>query len=184
MNDNKLIVLDQQGIEDLLAAHRLWKDSHGKEGQFPSFNDMILREMDVSGVDMMEAQFHDSRLEHCRFVGANVSSSIIMQTVADDCDFSQAELVKAQIAGSKFCGCRFEATNLTRAFFLETDLRDTLFTGANLRGAAFVNCDLRNAVFDGVDLHYTDIVDCRTDGASWVGAAPPPVFKTDSRSAR
>ena len=184
MSDNELIVLDRQGIEDLLTAHRLWVESHSKEGRFPDFGYMVLREMDASGIDMMEAQFHDSRLERCRFIGTDLAASAIRRTVAVDCDFSRAVLPKSTISRSDLRGCRFDAANLIRVYLHAADLRGTSFRGTDLRGATFINCDLRGAVFDGADLESASFTNCIVDGASWVGAAPPPVFETDPRMAR
>ena len=182
MSEKTRLVVDRKTLDELLAAHLLRKQSHGKQGRFPDFSDMVLRDVDVSGWDFIEAHFQDSLLERCRFVGTNLGCTEFGGAVAVDCDFSRAVLAKANLDEGDVRGCLFDGANLIRAFVHTSGFRGASFRGADLRGAAFGHCDLRDAVFDGADLDGTRFTNCRVEGMTWAGATVPPDFRTDPRN--
>ena len=182
MSEKARRVIDRRTLDELLAAHLLRKQSHGKQGRFPDFSDMVLRDVDVSGWDFIEAHFQDSLLERCRFVGTNLGCTEFGGAVAVDCDFSHAVLAKANLDEGDFRGCLFDGANMIRAFLHTSDLRGASFRSADLRGAVFMHCDLRDAVFDAADLNGARFINCRAEGMTWMGATTSPDFRTDPRS--
>lgn len=108
-------------LEERLASHLEWLDSHGKSGIRADLSDAVLEGQELIGVKLKFADLHDANLRAADLLLA---------------DLRDATLVRADLEDSCLVGANLEAANLEGAS-LETamGLVPRQIAGANLRDA-------------------------------------------------
>lgn len=108
-------------LDDKLASHREWVDSHGRSGQRADLSSADLEAADLISVNLRLADLHDANMR---------SADLLLADLRDAC------LVRADLEEACLVGANLEAANLEGAS-LETamGLVPRQFAGANLRDA-------------------------------------------------
>ncbi len=127
-------------LKSILANHKLWIDTNGKQGNFANLRGAYLSGADLAGANLYHADLSDADL-----TGAYLRDAYLTRA-----DLTHADLTGAYLRGA----------NLTRA-----DLR-----GADLRGADLRGADLRGADLTGANLLDAILTDAKIDGANLTGA--------------
>jgi serine/threonine protein kinase, bacterial len=91
-----------------------------------------LEKLQLSGIDLAEANFHQANLKQVNFQGS----------VLTNVDFGRANLQGANLRDS----------NLMKAYMSNADLQDADLRGADLRGAYLLNANLRGTNLGGANL--------------------------------
>ncbi|HZB90002.1 MAG TPA: pentapeptide repeat-containing protein [Stellaceae bacterium] len=173
------VKLDAQVLAALLERHRryLRNQSGGARA--------ILRQCDLSGLDLSGGDWTNSEFLVCKFDGANLQRAVFRHANLfgarfNNCDLSSADFEKADLRGAKF-----ELANLTGAHLGGADLREGMvieagvtldgdtgsrFTNAILRGAKLPNAKCRAVDFSGAILEGTDFSDADLRNACFHGA--------------
>jgi uncharacterized protein YjbI with pentapeptide repeats len=171
--------LDANAVGALLERHRryLRNQSGGARA--------ILRQCDLSGLDLSGGDWTNSEFLVCKFDGANLQRSIFRHANLfgarfNSCDLSGADFEKADLRGAKF-----ELANLTGAHLGGADLREGMvidsgvtldgdtgsrFTNAILKGARLPNARCKSVDFSGAILDNTDFSDADLRSACFHGA--------------
>ena len=92
---------------------------------------------DFSGLKNLHEKFSSSNMQHCLFIGSDMSGLLLKNNNIADCDFSGSNLGSSQIQNS----------NLGSNLFKECSLTETEFSGSNIGG-----CDFSGADFTGVTI--------------------------------
>lgn len=129
-------------IQKVLEQHKIWIDSHGKEGERADLSDATLINLDLSGVDLRGARLMGASLKCADLHGANLSGTNLMGADLSGAILNCADLKSADLVYSKLIGARLISADLSGA-----DLRNTNLSGANLEHADLRGADLREANF-------------------------------------
>jgi uncharacterized protein YjbI with pentapeptide repeats len=165
----KIITKDE--LDQLLADHKKWLSTTGKEGQrvelaeadltgvnLNSANltraDLHLREANLSGAYLFKADLSGADLQD-----ANLKDAILNKAILKDADLSGADL---GLAGLGWADLR--KSNLKEANLSKSKLRADLH-GANLAGANLVEADMKRANLSGANLKDADLTKAILVGA-------------------
>jgi len=107
-------------LPQILASHKKWFTSKGKEGIFA----------DLSEEDLRKGNFRDCTLVEANLQAANLSYADFINS-----DLRGANLLEAQLNGAKLQNANFEETDLMWADLEGANLENTRFDGAYLQGA-------------------------------------------------
>jgi uncharacterized protein YjbI with pentapeptide repeats len=121
-----------------------------------------LKNANLSGSDLQEADFTLVQLTEANFSCVNLSNSKF-----SSCDLDNVNLSGANLSHSKMCLCGFSGGNLSNANMLNADFSCSEFVGTNLAHsnlsnsvfscAEFMNADLQHVNFENADLSDVDL---------------------------
>jgi len=144
---------------------------------------IVLRDMDLPGVQLEDVDLSGADISGCRltaatFVRVKLSSAQIRLSFLDratfeDCDFGGSVLLNSVFAGSRLFGCSFENCEIIQVNFLgihgetlkfdHSNLYGTRFIGAYLTGVSMRDCNLTRTFFD---MPHKDTVDFRSSNTN------------------
>ena len=130
-------------LKSILANHKLWIDTNGKQGNFAN-----LRGAYLSGADLAGANLYHADLE-----GADLTGAYLRDAYLTRADLTHADLTGAYLRGA----------NLTRADLRGADLRGADLRGADLTGANLLDAILTDAKIDGANLTGADLTNTVLD---------------------
>lgn len=150
------VPLDQEALNEMIAAHHLFLDGGGAGGYFQTLITSGLvfgLYLGASSSTGQQAGLDRKQLPP----GQDLSLVQLPFLNAGGLYAPKVNFFRAELAGSLFTDAyleraNFEGANLQNVDFSRADLRKANFSHANLRGADFENCDLRGADFSGADL--------------------------------
>lgn len=171
--------LDKNAVDALLERHRryLRNQSGGARA--------ILRQCDLSGLDLSGGDWTNSEFLVCKFDGANLQRSIFRHANLFGARFNNSDLTSADFEKADLRGAKFELANLTGAHLGGADLREGMvidagvtldgdtgsrFTNAILKGAKLPNARCKAVDFSGAILEGTDFSDADLRNACFHGA--------------
>ncbi len=125
--------MDQETLNKTLAAHHIWLESAGQDGQRADLSGADLRFLDLSGARLKEAVLHGADL-----VGTNLTD---------------ADLEAADLEGATLLGARLEGANLERVHAPGVNFFSANMTAASLRGADLREALLQEATLTQAKLH-------------------------------
>ena len=102
-------------LKSILASHKLWVETKGKQGVFANLKDANLEDADLRGANLRAACLKDANLY--------------------DASLKDANLGGANLEGANLTGANLEGANLTGAILTDADLTGANLTKADLRGA-------------------------------------------------
>ncbi len=120
-----------------------------------------LRYADFSGgLDLTEADFHESWLDGVDFSAANLALAGLYSSTLSDANLAGANLTHANVSRTTLTNADLSGANLTGvALFYSTltgaDLKGSNLTGADLYDSTLTNADLTGAIIAGTQLHNT-----------------------------
>jgi uncharacterized protein YjbI with pentapeptide repeats len=173
------IKLDATSVAALLERHRryLRNQSGGARA--------ILRQCDLSGLDLSGGDWTNSEFLVCKFDGANLQRAVFRHANLFGARFNNSDLSGADFEKADLRGAKFELANLTGAHLGGADLREGMvidagvtldsdtgsrFTNAILKGAKLPNARCRSVDFSGAILEGTDFSDADLRNACFHGA--------------
>ena len=101
-------------LKSILANHKLWIDTNGKQGNFAN----------LGGADLWSANLR----------GANLSCVNLRDADLYRADLYRADLTSADLTSADLTGASLEGADLRGANLYRADLRGANLTGANLTG--------------------------------------------------
>lgn len=93
--------------------------------------------VDFSGLKNLHGQFSSSNMQHCTFIGSDLSGLLLKRNNVDACDFSSSDFGNSHIHSS----------NIHKDVFRDCSLKGTRFTGSNVYGCDFTDADLTGVTF-------------------------------------
>src|SRR5579872_5454476 len=137
-------------LEEVLAEHRQWIDTHGREGA----------RADLSSRDLRQAALQ----------GALLSGAALTSTVLTGADLRNADLQRAVLSGADLRGADLTGANL----------QDAEMAGANLQDADLADANLRNTHLRQADLTGTrNLTALQVGGANLQGMQPEDLLTFD-----
>jgi uncharacterized protein YjbI with pentapeptide repeats len=150
-----------------------------------------LRDLDLTGILLEEADLGGAEIGGCRFTaatfrrvsfrGAQIALSFLDRATFDHCDFSGASLLNVVIAGSQLEDCSFVESEVVQVNFLGVSAVRTAFDHSNLYGSRFIgsvlegvsmkDCNCTRASFDAAHRGVVDFRSSNTNEAYFQGPA-------------
>ena len=124
-----------------------------------SFQEVSLRDSDLSRADFEEADLLGVDLSGSTLLGANLSEAFL--AVAD---LSDAYLTQTNFSGAHFLNANLSWSGFYRADLSDADLRDARLTNAYLRETDLSGANLGGTDLTGVDLRKATIADISING--------------------
>lgn len=157
---------------------------HNFEWASAKLHGLDLDEIQLPGVILSRADFHDTTFRNATLNHADFSSTILRTATFDGANLEQADLNSSDLYRTKMVGVNLKRANLQAAICQEADFSDSdlhvadfseadlllakldgarlggaNFTSARLEAAAFKNADLSLARLSGADLKDADFTD-------------------------
>ncbi len=123
-------IISKEELGDILANHKKWLDSDGKEGERANLRDANLRHADLSNANLIDADL----------IGAN-----LYNTNLSNANLSHADLSDANLSNINLRYANLYNTNLTNVTLINADL-----SNANLENVDLSEADLSYANLEGI----------------------------------
>jgi uncharacterized protein YjbI with pentapeptide repeats len=92
---------------------------------------------DFSGLKNLNEKFSSSNMQHCKFIGSDLSRILLKGNNVDSCDFS----------GSDISNSHIQSSNLVNTLFTDCSLKEAEFSGSYVTGCDFSGADFAGAAF-------------------------------------
>ena len=109
-----------------------------------SYNDLSLRNVDLSGAVLRDSIFQRADLSGSNLTKTRAYRVKFIRALLQDVLFDEARLLEADFSHATLIGASFRGADLRSAKFVNADLRHSNFTDARFR-----DTDLRNANLEG-----------------------------------
>lgn len=124
---------------------------------------------DFSGLKNLHEKFSSSNMQHCLFIGSDMSELLLKSNNVDSCDFSGSDISGSHIQSSAlasniFKECLLKETEFSGSLIHGCDFSGANFTGAEFKSGAFVKNTITNAVWNRTSFVGMQIADIVFDG--------------------
>ncbi|MBP6389887.1 MAG: pentapeptide repeat-containing protein [Flavobacteriales bacterium] len=124
---------------------------------------------DFSGLKGLHDKFSASNLQHCKFIGSDLSGLHLDANQVVDCDFSGSNISDSRIERSHVINTVFRECSLKHAVFSTSHFKGCDLSGADLSGAAFkhtslLKSNLAQAVLARTSFQTTEIAEVVFEG--------------------
>jgi uncharacterized protein YjbI with pentapeptide repeats len=116
---------------------------------------------DFSGLKDLHEKFSSSNMQHCLFIGSELSGLLLRRNNVYSCDFSGSDISHSHIQGS----------NISNNLFTDCSLKETEFTGSNISGCDFTGADLTGAAFKSGAFGKNTMTNAVLNRLSFIGMA-------------
>jgi uncharacterized protein YjbI with pentapeptide repeats len=152
--------MDHKKLQDILAAHKEWRESGGTKGARADLADANLARADLADANLARADLADADLARANLARANFADANLARANLADADLADANLARANLARANL-----EGAYLARAYLADANLADAYLARANLEGAYLARANLADA-----DLADADLARANLEGAYLAGA--------------
>ncbi|MEZ6138050.1 MAG: DUF2169 domain-containing protein [Pirellulaceae bacterium] len=130
-----------------------------------SFDGILLRGIDLSGLDLQNADFGgaifvDCSLENADLRGANLSDAVLTQANLRNANLTGSQCQNANLARADLTQANFTSSILTNAILEQTVAVNAVFDQASATGTKFVGSDLTGASLLQAELTAVDLSSC------------------------
>jgi uncharacterized protein YjbI with pentapeptide repeats len=133
-------VIAKEDLDHILADHKKWLTTTGKEGQITN-----LAGADLTGVNLNSAKLTRADLHKAVLRGANLSGADLSRANLEDAVLSKANLSGAYLFDADLSGADLKDANLKDAILNKAHLKDADLSGADLGLAGLGWADLRKS---------------------------------------
>ena len=146
-----------------------------KKPNFPQriirrFGRIHLKEANLSGADLIEADLRKADLSGAYLSGANLRRAFLSDAILSGAKLREANLSGADLRKANLSGAKLSEAILIEAILSEADLRGAYLRGAILSGANLSEADLRGAYLRGAILSGANLSEANLRGAYLRGA--------------
>ncbi|GHV31781.1 hypothetical protein FACS18949_01020 [Clostridia bacterium] len=134
-----------------------------KNGELPGIINMSSsnwKDADFSGLGNLNGKFSHSNIKGCKFVGSDLSETVLKGNNVADCDFSASDLSRSTLQASNITRCDFTKADLTGALIKSSNFARNNLTGAVWNRTEFKSGSLKELVFEG-EMTDCSFVDCQ-----------------------
>ena len=149
--------ISDEELRRILAEHKKWRETGGKEGQRADLSDTDLSKKDLHGANLRKADQHEAKLWRADLHGAKLWGADL-----HGASLGEADLSKADLHGADLWDADLQEADLHGAD-LRADLKYSKFRGATLTQADLRSADLFGADFSEAKLDHADLT--RATGA-------------------
>jgi uncharacterized protein YjbI with pentapeptide repeats len=143
--------LSQVELTEILAQHRKWVESEGKQGRGADLRDADLRGANLETTNLQGADLRGADLERAYLAKANLQGALLFKANLQGADLPDADLRGARLEKANLQGAHLYGASLQRAILTGADLRGTELDGAKFREAILQDTKLRKEEEDKVE---------------------------------
>ncbi len=169
-------VINKADLQRILAKHKKWLESKGKEGRRAELSSANLNNVDLCnailfGANLADADLASAKLTNSMLTGANLTKAVLrkadltdaylIDAMLIDANLTRADLTNAYLIGADLTGAILGSANLTKAKLFNATLSGAMLSNANLTDAHLNDANLSNA-----NLHQAYLVNARLVGAN------------------
>jgi len=129
-------------LKQILADHRLWRETDGKKG----------KSANLEGANLVRANLVRANLEGANLEGANLVRANLEGANLEGANLVRANLESANLESAYLAGANLESANLAGANLVRANLVRANLEGANLVRANLVRANLEGAYLEGAYL--------------------------------
>jgi uncharacterized protein YjbI with pentapeptide repeats len=148
--DGKIIA--QEELDRILADHKQWRTTTGKEGQRAELTGADLTKVSLKGANLSGADLQKAKLSGAHLSGADLSKANLR-----DADLSGADLSGAYLFDTDLSGANLKEADLKDAILNKANLKDADLSGADLKLAGLSRADLSKSNLEGANLNKTKL---------------------------
>lgn len=118
-------------LKEVLAAHRLWIDTEGREGKRAELRNALLQEADLHDANLQGADLEGARLSVADLMGTNLRRANLKGA-----DLWMADMKNSNLQGAELQGANLgDVTSLTQRQIDEAIIDDRTILPAGLKRA-------------------------------------------------
>ena len=114
---------------------------------------------DFSGLKNLHEKFSTSNMQHCRFIGSELSGIHLKGNNINGCDFSGSDISSSQIRSSNIAGNQFQNSSLKETEFLESFISGNDFTSVDFTGMKIKSCGFEKNTIAGATWNRSSFID-------------------------
>ncbi len=103
---------------------------------------------DFSGLKNLHEKFSASNMQHCLFIGSDLSELLLKNNHVEGCDFSASNIFNSHWQGSYLSNNKFINSSLREAVISGSHIKDCDFSGADFTGVAFKSGVLTHSMLE------------------------------------
>ncbi len=149
----------KQGVE----TWNKWREENSR-------TEIYLKNSELIGANLKEANLSYAKLENSNFRGADLSGANLMKADLGNAILSDANLAGTELMGAKLREADFRHADLSKAHLLGASLIRTDLSEANLTSAMLVLADLRSANLTSAKLEKAELIEANLWGTKLVGS--------------
>ena len=157
--------ISDEELQQVLAEHKKWLVSEGKEGKRAN-----LRKTDLSGRDLQKTVLNKANLYKAEFVGSNLRKVEIENGNIQKANFYYANLQKANLSLSDFRKADLSNSNIWKGQLWKINLQKAELWSANLRKANLNDANLGKANLGIADIENSDLKGTNLQNANLWGS--------------
>jgi uncharacterized protein YjbI with pentapeptide repeats len=155
--EQELPKIGKEKLAKILAQHKRWVESEGKEGARAVLGEGNLQEADLRGANLQEADLRGANLQKADLRGANLQEADLSEANLQEADLSEANLQKAVLYEANLQKTVLYKANLQKADLSEANLQKADLYKANLHEADLSQANLQGAGLKGANLQGADL---------------------------
>jgi hypothetical protein len=106
-------------LTKILADHRLWRESGGREGARADLTDAYLARADLTDADLAHANLTDAYFTDADLAHANLTDADLTRADLADANLADADLTRADLTDAYLAGAYLAHANLTDAIGID-----------------------------------------------------------------
>ena len=155
-------MISAEELDKVLKDHELWLKDHtqGKRAELNGyrFGDLLLKDdLNLSGINLSEADLSGSSFCKVRLVGANLSGAKLVGANFMEVDLTDAALDDIDIHNGSIAHSELTRVHAKRANFINCHMWDNCYENAVLTASRFIAAELCDGNFRGADLTSCDL---------------------------
>lgn len=153
INNMSVIENNFPKILDPVVGQTTLTDAHRDEQRLvdKKISDLTFDQVDLSGLF-----FNGCVLDHCKFIGCNLSRASFVNTILNTCDFSNSDLTEAY-----FSNCKINQSKFMGAALINSVIKNVIIDDSNFRYAVLDQTKFNDLDISQSDFTYTEINECR-----------------------
>lgn len=124
---------------------------------------------DFSGLKNLTEKFNSSNIQHCKFIGSDLSGLLLKSNFINTSDFSNSNISNSKIHKSyfennQFNNCLLKETEFTDSYISKCDMTDADLTGMIFKNGGFEKNKISNTIWYSTIFTSTKIIDIVFEG--------------------
>lgn len=146
----------------ILGRHLMWLYG-GKEGERACLEGADLRNIDLSGANLMYANLRGARLDQ-----AHLERTLLAYADLEGAHLVGAFLQNNDLRGACFVGATLEGAHMRRSYLRGANLEGAKLGGADLREACLRGASIKDAYCECADFYNADLHEANLDGVKGI----------------
>ena len=131
-----------------------------------------LSEADLFGIDLFRAHLHEAVLDNADLRNVELSGSDLIETDLSGADLRGARINNADLSSADLRNCNLSGTQIKFTYLYGVNLRGANLSGADLSGSDFSDAKMANTDLSGANLQNTRLTGADLSGANFVMDEP------------